>query len=507
MTHLRYLFVLIVALAGLGAQEVELAPLSDESQMCVDCHGQVTPGVVAAWRDSRHARTTPTAALAQPALQRRFSADETPAQGAESAVGCFECHGQHPDDHADAFNHFGYTISTVVSPNDCATCHTDEVEQYADTKKANAHGTLAHNPLFSQFVSTSTAHRAVVTGALTGEAGTENARNEGCYSCHGTRITVEGLRTVDSMLGEIEVPNLQNWPNSGVGRINPDGSQGACTACHTRHTFSIAVARQPETCGHCHLKPDVPAYEVYKESRHGNLYRARGRDWNWDQVPWRLGEDTEAPTCATCHNSLLTAGEVDPEVVAPRTHNFGERLWVRIFGLPYSHPQPVHGRTWELRNAAGQPLPTDLDGTPAATGLISAAEQADRQVAMSRVCTGCHSSSTPIGHFARFNETVRETDLMVRAATDLMNLAWNTGQANPANLFDEEIEGKWVDQWLIYANSARLGSAMMGPDYVGFEQGWHYMNRNLQSMGEWLAGRGLLGFPLVPVPAEPHVAP
>ena len=41
---------------------------------------------------------------------------------------------------------------------------------------------------------------------------------------------------------------------------------------------------------------------------------------------------------------------------------FGERLWVRIFGLPYTHPQPENGRTWELRNADGQPLPTSFSG-------------------------------------------------------------------------------------------------------------------------------------------------
>ena len=36
------------------------------------------------------------------------------------------------------------------------------------------------------------------------------------------------------------------WPNSGIGRINLDGSLGTCAACHSRHRFSLAMARRPE---------------------------------------------------------------------------------------------------------------------------------------------------------------------------------------------------------------------------------------------------------------------
>ena len=30
----------------------------------------------------------------------------------------------------------------------------------------------------------------------------------------------------------------------------------------------------------------------------------------------------------------------DGERIVPRTHDFGARLWVRIFGLIYAHPSP-----------------------------------------------------------------------------------------------------------------------------------------------------------------------
>jgi hypothetical protein len=64
------------------------------------------------------------------------------------------------------------------------------------------------------------------------------------------------------------------WPNSGIGRVNPDGSKGTCSACHARHSFSIAQARQPESCGRCHMGPDHPQIEAYYESKHGVMYEA-----------------------------------------------------------------------------------------------------------------------------------------------------------------------------------------------------------------------------------------
>lgn len=59
------------------------------------------------------------------------------------------------------------------------------------------------------------------------------------------------------------------WPNTGIGRINPDGSLGACSACHQRHEFEMVQARRPEACGKCHLGPDHPQKEIYEESKHG----------------------------------------------------------------------------------------------------------------------------------------------------------------------------------------------------------------------------------------------
>lgn len=460
------------------------APLSPESELCVSCHLDVHPGMVGDWEASRHARTTPAQALAKPALERRMSAAAVPDNLLNVSVGCYECHGLRTEQHSDSFEHFGYEVNVVVTPDDCATCHADEAEQYADSKKAWALDILRENSVFDLLVQTATRSHGVVDGQVVAGESAVETRNDACYACHGTEVRVIGERVIESEFGEVTVPELTGWPNQGVGRHNPDGSRGACTSCHPRHGFSLAVARNPNTCAQCHLEPDVPAFEVYRESKHGNIFFAEGQGYDMEAVPWVPGRDFRAPTCVTCHNSLLATR--DGRVIAERSHDFGARLWVRLFGLPYAHPQPVHGRTFELRNADGQPLPTTFAGEPAAEGLLSAEQQAERRERMRNVCVACHSRRWADDHFAKIDRSVAETNAMTRAATTLMQQIWDAGLADPANPFDEPIERTWVESWLFHANSIRLGVAMAGPDYATFKNGWWSLTGDLAELAEFL---------------------
>lgn len=475
------LALLLLALpAALRAQTAAAAALSPQTQECLDCHGDFHPGIVADWQSSRHATTTPAAALELPALERRVSNPQIPDRLLQVAVGCYECHSLNPERHTDNFEHFGFRINIVVSPADCRTCHLEEADQYARSKKANAVANLAENPVFHQLSETTLAGQEVREGRLHARPAAQATRNQTCYSCHGARVEVTGTREVEVAGEVVSLPQLSNWPNQGVGRINPDGSTGACTSCHPRHSFSIAVARQPFTCGQCHREPDTPAFEVYEESKHGNLFNSQQAEWNWTAVPWRVGRDFRAPTCAACHNALLTSP--DGAVIAPRTHDFGERLWVRLFGLPYAHPQPQSGQTYLLRNQDGQPLPTTLAGVPAATGLIDPAEQARRQRAMGKVCQSCHGALWVQGHFAALDTAVAQTNQMTLAATQLLQEAWKRGLADPANLFDEPLERQWVELWLFHATAARYSAAMGGAGEATFESGWWDMNATLSEM-------------------------
>ncbi len=467
-------------------QKAEIA-LSPQTQACIECHRKITPGIVEDWLSSRHSYTSPGNALKKKPLERRVSATDIPQDLMTYAVGCYECHSRNPEKHQDNFQHMGYRINVVVSPNDCSTCHPVEARQYAGSKKANAWKNIMSNPLYHSLVSTVDGLKSVENGKITMQPPSPQTLQETCLGCHGTKVEVKGMKKVysNTMWGEIEVPDLTNWPSQGVGRENPDGSIGACTSCHSRHAFSIKEARKPYTCGQCHLEPDVPAFNVYKESKHGSRYDSNENEWNFTNVPWVLGRDFKAPTCAACHNSLITAP--DGTIIAERTHDFGSRLWVRLFGLIYSHAQPKSGDTTIIKNKDDLPLPVTFKGEPASEYLIDKGEQEKRFETMKGICRGCHSTQWTLDHFAKMNNTINETDAMTLSATKLMSEAWDKGIEDRSNPFDEQIEKLWIKQWLFYSNSIRYASAMTGaPDYAAFKNGWWELSDNLQKMRDMI---------------------
>jgi hypothetical protein len=477
------LFVLIICL-NVKQSLAQDVMISDDTETCLGCHAYLHPGLVADWKNSLHAKISPLQALQKTEIERRISVKSYSNDTGEFVVGCYECHSLNADKHADNFEHYDYNINVVVTPNDCYTCHPVEVEQYTGSKKAHALGNLEKNPVYHSMVSDITSIKEVSGKDIVSIKNSENAKNESCYACHGTKVEVIGIKTIEVNGDELDVPILTNWPNQGVGRKNPDGSLGACTSCHPRHSFSIEIARKPYTCSQCHLQPDLPAWDVYKESKHGNIFNSIAKKWNWQTVPWKVGEDFTAPTCATCHNSLVTSP--DEDIIAERTHDFGSRLWVRIFGLIYSHPQPKDGKTFLIQNSDGLHLPTTFDGKLASEYLIDENEQKIRQKQMENICQSCHNSQWAAGHFAKFDQTIKETDIMTKSATQFMKYAWENHLADNKNPFDEVLEKMWIKQWLFYANSTRYASAMSGPDYAGFKNGWWDLTENLKKIELYL---------------------
>ncbi|MBT4094799.1 MAG: hydroxylamine oxidoreductase, partial [Nitrospinaceae bacterium] len=235
-----------------------------KNESCVNCHTEKSPGIVKQWEDSRHAPL---------------------------GVGCVDCHAAKKGE-PDAWEHEGSLIATIVSPKDCARCHEKVAKEFTDS----------HHSKAAKFIgSLDNFLGVVVEGAP--------AAINGCQKCHGSTVKVLKSGKLDPA----------TWPNTGVGRINPDGSNGACTACHSRHTFSAAQARQPENCGKCHMGPDHPQIEIYNESKHGIAFRARINEMNLDSKSWIVGKDySAAPTCATCHMSATRD--------LPITHDVGKRI-------------------------------------------------------------------------------------------------------------------------------------------------------------------------------------
>jgi hypothetical protein len=249
------------------------------------------------------------------------------------------------------------------------------------------------------------------------------------------------------------------------------------------------MARKPHTCKECHVGPDVPVYKVYLASKHGNIYSSKNDSWNFNPVPWTVGKDFTAPTCATCHVSLLV--NTDGDVVANRTHQMSDRIGWRIFGLIYSHPHPKEPDTTLIRNKDNLPLPTDFDGGFSEKYLIDSDTKERRTDAMQAICLNCHDSSWVKGHWKRYENSIQMTNHAVRVATDIMREIWKHGYAagidKGGSPFDEAVEKQWSDAWLFYANTIRFSSAMAGGgDYSVFANGHYQLSKQIQILNDHL---------------------
>jgi hypothetical protein len=240
----------------------------------------------------------------------------------------------------------------------------------------------------------------------------------------------------------------------GVGRINPDGSKGSCTSCHTRHRFSVAEARKPDSCGQCHLGPDHPQKEIYHESKHGYITQAYGDEYNWDAAPgtWTPGVDYRAPSCSACHMS--GAGEVKT------THDVTERL------------------SWETQ-APLTVRPSEFAPFPADTNWKTERKK------MKKICMQCHSERWTDNHYQELDQAVRlYNQEYFKPAKAKLDTLYEKGLLDDSRFFDEQLEVKFYELWHHEGRRARMGAAMMGPDYTW----WHGFYELKHEYNEFMAG-------------------
>ncbi len=367
--------------------------LSKESATCASCHKKENPGVYQQWGRSKH-----------------FGAN----------VGCYECHKAKTSD-KDAIRHKDFVISVIVSPKDCAQCHKSEVDQFSKSHHAKAGEIIG---------SLDNVLAEVVEGMLSFNGASPVAVN-GCWQCHGSEVKVLSNGDLDPA----------TWPNTGIGRINPDGSRGACTACHQRHEFSMRQARRPESCGKCHLGPDHPQKEIYDESKHGINFYANVDKMNLNSSKWVPGEDYDAaPTCATCHMSATSE--------LPITHDVGDRI------------------SWTLRPAISE----KIDAKAIKMGK-KVKPWLDRRKDMKSVCNSCHSSKTISNFYEQFDSLVNMyNDKFAIPGNKLMKLLKKEKMITDTP-FDDNIEWTWFFLWHHEGRRARHGAAMQAPDYTQ----WHGM--------------------------------
>jgi hypothetical protein len=143
-----------------------------------------------------------------------------------------------------------------------------------------------------------------------------------------------------------------------------------------------------------------------------------------------------------------------------------------------------------IKNTAGLPLPTDLNGTPAAAHLIDTVEMEKRKQSMQALCLNCHDTSWVNAFWKRFEESIARTNQDVLSATLILEDIWQKGLAGGLNQkknpFDEAIEKKWTDIWQFYANTIRFSSAMAGGgDYSVYAGGRYQLTQSLLELHDW----------------------
>ena len=352
---------------------------------------------------------------------------------AKHEVTCSVCHGEHHMSEEDVEK------MPRMKPDRCGMCHQIQWDQFKAGKHSLAWMSMKAMP---------TAHWQPM-------ALTEGMK--GCGGCHKL-----GLKTREEIKELVE-------GGSGFG-------YASCDACHTRHAFSVKEARQPQACQTCHMGFDHAQWEMYSSSKHGVRHQLKQMGV--------LSESAQAPTCQTCHMQ-----EGNHEV---RT-GWGF-LAVRL-------PMPEDKKWADARATILKALGVlDPDGKPTArldvvkdidlARLTEEAWQKERDK-MTKTCTRCHSLSFARGELAKGDDMIREADLAMAEAINIVAGLYKDGilkkpknyaYAYPDMLtFNDAptvIETKLFVMFLEQRNRTFQGMFHANPDYA-FWYGWSAMQNSL----------------------------
>lgn len=340
---------------------------------CAECHSETQYSVIHEYEMSMHAR---------------------------KGVNCLDCH--QPAQGQQKQDHHGFVISAKLTPGNCRSCHENIYQQFLHSR-----------------------HAAPSWAAIYGEKGLspEQVNFSETYQPGGTRrpahpfVQLEGGSAMTSGCEQCH----------SIGKPNSDGTIGNCTACHTRHTSSVKIARLPSTCAQCHMGPDHSQIEIYEESKHGVLFEAQKHLLNLDAPPKTLTtRDMFVPTCATCHMSGINGIGV--------THDPSERL------------------SYYLADAISQKRPN----------YVSA------QAKMKQVCSQCHTAELINRLYKEAEQVVANTNARVQTAQDLVASLRKAGILTGPP-FSQPIDFVYFDLWHYDGRTSKHGAFMGGADFVQ----WH----------------------------------
>lgn len=353
-------------------------------------------------------------------------------------VDCSTCHG---DQHTSATD---FKNALIPTPETCKLCHETQVAQFSSGKHAMAWASLKAMPTFH----------------MQPMAMTEGMK--GCGGCHKI-----GLKS------EEDIKQLKS-EGSGFGLAS-------CDACHTRHTFSVVEAKQPQACQTCHMGFDHPQWEMYSSSKHG----VRNSLKQIDLLP----ESSSAPTCQTCHmqegnHEVRTAwGFLAVRLPMPEDKQWTEDRVTILQGLGVLDPQG---------NPTGR-----LDVVKAAdvARLTQEAWQTERDK-MIKTCGNCHSENFAKGELEKGDNMIKEADHLMAQGIKIIAALYQDGiipkpEAYAYNFPDlltfhdapTAIEQKLFVMFLEHRMRTFQGTFHASPDYALW-YGWSEMQQDLTEIKE-----------------------
>jgi len=393
-----------------------------------------------------HAKATP-----------KIVSDWKLSKHSQASIDCAACHG---DQHTSATDVAKVKIPT---PETCASCHQTQVDQYKKGKHSLAWAAMKAMP---------TIHwqpMAMIEG------------EKGCGGCHKI-----GLKTPEE-----------------IQQLKQGGSQfgaAACDSCHTRHTFSVAEARQPQACESCHMGFDHPQWEMYSSSKHGVRHELKDMKV--------LPVDAAAPTCQTCHmqdgnHEVRTAwGFLAVRLPMPEDKQWASDRATILQALGVLDP---NGK------------PTALLDTVKAAQLARLTQQ-DWQTErdkMLKTCNQCHSGNFAAQQLQQGDDMIKNADHLMAEAIRVVASLYKDGiLAQPKNYeypfpnlltFHDAptvIEQKLFVMYLEHRMRTFQGTFHASPDYAMW-YGWSEMQRDLTEIKELADNMRRSGKPRVK-PAAMH---
>ena len=288
---------------------------------------------------------------------------------------------------------------------------------------------------------------------------------KGCGACHKI-----------GMKSQAEIKNLKK-----SGQVF---GNAACDSCHTRHTFSIQEARQPQACETCHMGFDHPQWEMYSGSKHGVRFLLKQTK--------TLPEDIAAPTCQTCH-------------MQDGNHEVRTAWGFLAVRLPMPEDKQWAADRATILQALGVLAP---DGKPTprlevvkAADLVRLTQEEWQKVRdrMTNTCHQCHSLNFVKAELGKGDQMIKNADRLMAQAILIIAGLYKDGilkqpktyaYAFPDLLTFHDaptvIEQKLFVMFLEHRMRTFQGTFHVNPDYALW-YGWSEMQRDLTEIKEMAA--------------------